>query len=75
MKKNVNKISSDFEKLLNDEFQNKWEAKPKAQENAETQESSKSKKDEKESETNSTEVKHDDANKKADSKTSGDDKK
>lgn len=73
MKKNVNKVSSDFEKLLNDEFQNKWETKPKSQETVETQESSKSKKEEKEGEVTNAETKHDDANKK-DTKTRGNDK-
>lgn len=73
MKKNVNKVSSDFEKLLNDEFQNKWETKLKSQETVEPQENSKSKKDEKEGEVTSAEPKHDDANKK-DTKTSGTDK-
>lgn len=67
MKKNVNKVSSDFEKLLNDEFQNKWETKPKSQEIAETQESSKIKKDEKESEVTNVEDKQG-------TKPSGDDK-
>lgn len=64
MKKNVNKVSSDFEKLLNDEFQNKWETKPKSQEVAETQENSQIKKDEKEGVVTNAEAKHDDVNKK-----------
>lgn len=33
MKKNVNKVSSEFEKLLTEEFQNKNDAKAKSQEN------------------------------------------
>ncbi|XP_049875879.1 uncharacterized protein LOC126373689 [Pectinophora gossypiella] len=75
MKKNVNKISSEFEKLLNEEFQSKWENKPKSQDNAEPQDTSKNKKDEKECETHTTDNKQDDASKKLESKTSGDDKK
>ncbi|CAH2984282.1 unnamed protein product [Chilo suppressalis] len=36
MKKNVNKISADFEKILSDEFQNKWENKTKTLESADS---------------------------------------
>lgn len=31
MKKNINKLSADFERMLNDEFQTKSESKPKSQ--------------------------------------------
>lgn len=73
MKKNVNKISNDFEKMLNEEFQSKWESKNKSQDVAESQNNS-NKKDEKDSDSNNAEAKHED-NKKIDPKTSGDDKK
>ncbi|XP_014367925.2 uncharacterized protein LOC106718367 [Papilio machaon] len=35
MKKNINKLSADFDRMLNDEFQNKSESKPKAQDGIE----------------------------------------
>ncbi|CAB3234411.1 unnamed protein product [Arctia plantaginis] len=72
MKKNVNKISNDFEKMLNEEFQNKWENKTKSQDVADCQD--KIKKDEKDAEINKSEIKTED-NKNNDSKTSGDEKK
>lgn len=74
MKKNVNKISSEFEKLLSEELQNKWENKPKSQDN-ESHDNSKNKKDEKDGDSNKHEFNNDDTNKKIDNKTSGDDKK
>lgn len=74
MKKNVNKISSEFEKLLNNEFQNKWENKAKSQDN-ESQDKSKNKKDEKDGDANKHEFKNDDTSKKIDNKTCGDDTK
>lgn len=73
MKKNVNKISNEFEKMLNEEFQTKWESKSKSQDVVESQ--SNNKKDEKDSENNNTaDTKHEDS-KKIDPKTSVDDKK
>lgn len=72
MKKNVNKISNDFEKMLNEEFQNKWENKTKSQDVADCQD--KIKKDEKDTEINKSEIKTEDK-KNNDPKTSGDEKK
>lgn len=72
MKKNVNKISNDFEKMLNEEFQTKWESKSKGQDIVESQNNT-HKKDEKDS-GNNGKPKHED-NKKNDSKTNEDDKK
>jgi hypothetical protein len=72
MKKNVNKVSSEFEKLLSDEFQNKWDNKSKI---LDVPESHANKKDVKEAETiNNEKHRNDAANKKSDSK-SNDDKK
>lgn len=74
MKKNVNKISSEFEKMLNEEFQNKWESKSKTQDVADSQDNT-NKKDEKDSvDATIAEVKNED-NKKSDPKSSADDKK
>lgn len=73
MKKNVNKISNDFEKMLNEEFQTKWESKSKSQDVVDCQDNT-NKKDEKDSDPNTTEAKSED-NKKSDTKTSGEDKK
>ncbi|XP_075980675.1 mitoshell isoform X3 [Anticarsia gemmatalis] len=73
MKKNVNKISNEFEKMLNEEFQNKWETKGKSQDVNDGQDNS-NKKSEKDADMTKTETKNED-NKKSDSKTSGDDKK
>ena len=73
MKKNVNKISNEFEKMLNEEFQTKWESKSKSQDVVESQ-SGNNKKDEKDSDNNMADAKHED-NKKNDPKTSVDDKK
>lgn len=39
MKKNVNKISNEFEKILNEEFQHKVESKAKLQDHSETHDS------------------------------------
>ncbi|XP_026756340.2 uncharacterized protein LOC113516159 [Galleria mellonella] len=72
MKKNVNKVSSDFEKMLSDEFQNKWENKPKTVDNNESHAVT-NKKDDKISDTKSLETKNDN-NKKRDLITNGDDK-
>ncbi|XP_063626159.1 uncharacterized protein LOC134797734 [Cydia splendana] len=69
MKKNLNKTAAEFEKLLNEEFQNKWDNKSKTQENTEVDGSKKEEKEDAKSAENKT-----DANKKTDSKTS-DDKK
>uniref|UniRef100_A0A2A4JEW9 Bromo domain-containing protein n=1 Tax=Heliothis virescens TaxID=7102 RepID=A0A2A4JEW9_HELVI len=73
MKKNVNKISNDFEKMLNEEFQAKWESKSKSQDVVEPQDNA-NKKDENAADTVTTDTKTED-NKKSDPKTSGDDKK
>lgn len=40
MKKNLNKVSADFERMLSDEFQVKGDTKPKPQETADAIESS-----------------------------------
>lgn len=73
MKKNVNKISNDFEKMLNEEFQNKWETKAKSQDVDDCQDNS-NKKDEKDAEITKSEIKAED-NKKTDPKANGDEKK
>ncbi|KAI5637822.1 bromodomain-containing protein [Phthorimaea operculella] len=72
MKKNVNKISEEFEKILNEEFSNN---KTKSQDHSESQGVANSKKDERDAETNITDTKNEDAGKKPNSKQSGDDKK
>lgn len=72
MKKNINKTSADFEKMLNEEFQNN--SKAKSLSTTESQDSSK-KKDDKEYECKKIETNPNDSSKKTDSKNSGDDKK
>lgn len=72
MKKNVNKISNEFEKMLNEEFQSKWDSKSKSQDVVESQNNN-NKKDEKDSDNNTADAKHEDT-KKNDPKTSVDDK-
>ncbi|KAM3957953.1 mitoshell [Aphomia sociella] len=74
MKKNINKVSHDFEKILSDEFQNKWENKSKISDNTESN-SVTNKKDNKNNDTNSSETKNDDSNNKNDPISNGDDKK
>ncbi|XP_063829672.1 uncharacterized protein LOC135078990 isoform X1 [Ostrinia nubilalis] len=76
MKKNVNKVSADFEKMLNDEFQNKWDSKTKSQENTDGQNNTNTnKKDEKENDNNNAESRNDEPNKKNDAKINADEKK
>lgn len=41
MKRNLNKVSADFEKMLNEEFPNKWDTKSKSQDVSEPEHSSK----------------------------------
>ncbi|XP_013195548.2 uncharacterized protein LOC106138813 [Amyelois transitella] len=62
MKKNVNKVSADFEKMLNDEFV-KSEVKMKAHENMESNSAS-SKKEGKDTDANKADIKNDEGNKK-----------
>lgn len=41
MKRNLNKVSADFEKMLNEEFPNKWDTKSKSQDVSEPEHPSK----------------------------------
>ncbi|KAG6447505.1 uncharacterized protein LOC115441782 isoform X2 [Manduca sexta] len=72
MKKNINKISNEFEKMLNEEFQTKWESKQKSVDDSHD---THKKKGDVDCDSHKNEAKHDDCNKKPDPKNAVDDKK
>ncbi|XP_072944779.1 uncharacterized protein mtsh [Epargyreus clarus] len=74
MKRNVGKISTEFEKMLNDEFQNKLEPKTKSQDNVVPQEPA-SKKQDKDIDRHKTELKNEESTNKNDKKPVDDGKK
>lgn len=73
MKKNVNKVSNEFEKILNEEFQHRGESKSKSQDHSESRECV-GKKDGKDIDNKGIGLKNYESTKKNDPKTSGDDK-
>lgn len=70
MKRNVNKVAADFEKILSEEFQTKWESKNKSQQNDADNHDTTEKKDEKgDNNNNKNQIsKNEDYGKKADAK-------